>query len=145
MVPGPGEEGQDHPLGYDALSPVEALLDVVVQVHPGLEAMAGAGDALDDLVGLGELFAFFGGDGPVGGDFLGQLAETEDGEFPGELALELVDLVSDLGEGHGGPPLVNPRRDTKIHEGSLWLIHEWTRMDTNLIGNSYGDGGLSEL
>ena len=63
MVPGPGEQGQDHPRGRKTLTVVETLLDVVVEVHPGLEAVTGLGDTLDDLVGLGELFAIFGGDG----------------------------------------------------------------------------------
>ena len=78
-----------------------------------------SGDSLNDLVRLRELFALFGGDGPVVGDFLGDLAETEDGEFLGEFALHLMDLVSDLGEGHGGASILLLFRrvlSTKGHE-----------------------------
>ena len=88
-------------LGIETLSFVEALLDVVMEVHVGFEYMAVAGDALDYLVGLGEWFLFGGGDGPVFGDLLGELAEAEYGEFFGKFALEGVNLVSNLGEGHG--------------------------------------------
>ena len=117
VVPGPGEEGQDHLLGNEALSLVEALLDVVIQVHVGLEAMTGGGDAADDLVRVGELLTLGGGDGPVVGDFPGQLAEAVDGEFFGEFALEGVDLVAYLGDGHGIISFI-------IHEG-----HEGARRE----------------
>ena len=101
MVPGPGEQRQDDLLGNETLSFVEASPDVVIQVHVGLESVSGGGDAMDYLVRLGELFFFGGGDSPVVGDFLGQLAKAKDGEFLGKFALEGVDLVSDLGDGHG--------------------------------------------
>ena len=114
------EEGLEEVLGNETLSFIQALLDVVIQVHVGLEGVSGGGDAADDLMGLGELFFFGGGNGPVVGDFLGQLAEAKDGEFLGELALEGVDLVSDLGDGHGFfsfliyPPRVTPIRPSCV-------------------------------
>ena len=79
VVPGPGQEGQDDLLGDETSFLVQATLDVAAEVHPGLEEVSLAGDALDYLVGLGELFLFSHGDFPVGGDFLGDAAEAKDG------------------------------------------------------------------
>jgi hypothetical protein len=70
-------------------------LDVLVQVHIGLEDVAGSGDPPDYLMGLGLGFLF------GGGNFLGQLAEAVDGRFPGEPAPESVDLAAQLRDGHG--------------------------------------------
>jgi hypothetical protein len=76
-------------------------LDVLVQVHIGLEDVAGSGDPPDYLMGLGLGFLFGGGDFPVLANFLGQLAEAVDGRFPGEPAPESVDLAAQLRDGHG--------------------------------------------
>ena len=65
-------------------------------MHEGEKAEAGVGDALDDLGRFGRV-----GGIPVVGDGVGEAAELDDGEFAGELALEGVDAVADLGDGHG--------------------------------------------
>ncbi len=106
---GPGEQGAEEFADAGGLAPLAAASEVSAQVHIGVEADAGFGDALGQVFGAvryrveGRGFLVAGkGHVPLFAVVFGEAAEAGYFEFGGELAAEGVDAAAELGEGHCG-------------------------------------------
>ena len=108
LTVGLGQENTEDFKGPRGLLLLAAALDVLVEVHPGVQAEARVGNPPDERLGLGEGLAIATGLLPLAAELLGQGPELDGGERHGELALEGFDLPVDAAEGHGGSFLSVP-------------------------------------
>ncbi len=106
---GPGEQGAEKFADAGGLAPLAAAPEVPAQVHKSVEADAGFGDALGQVLGAvryrveGRGFLVVGnGHVPLFAIVFGEAAEADYFEFGGELAAEGVDAAAELGKGHCG-------------------------------------------